>query len=129
MGIFEAKRENEDYAVPVLVVFEGKTVPASNPCVSPDGKFMIFSADLNIGKGGSDLYVSFRREGEWRFPIGVPGVNTAAAEFAPAIDPDGKYLYFTSERTRPGEASPARGARPPGDIYRIRLSTIHGLAP
>jgi hypothetical protein len=52
-----------------------------------------------------------------------PAVNSPFADFAPAFSPDGKYLFFTSER--PGIVpTPATGARPPGDIYQIEVAAL-----
>ena len=46
----------------------------------------------------------------------------AFADFAPAFSPDGKYLFFTSER--PGIAPTPPSGRPPGDIYQIDVAAI-----
>jgi Tol biopolymer transport system component len=54
-----------------------------------------------------------------------PSVNTQYAEFAPGISPDGKYLFFTSER--PGIVAATPEGRPPGDIYQVELSSIEGI--
>ncbi len=84
-----------------------------NPAIAPDESFLIFSDEREAGHGGSDLYVSFHRDGAWTAPsnLGEP-VNSAFADFAPAVSWDGAHLFWTSER--PGIV-PAGGVegRPP----------------
>ncbi|MFO8235632.1 MAG: OmpA family protein [Bacteroidales bacterium] len=69
--------------------------------LSADGRTMYFSAcNRNDGKGSCDIYVSYKQDGEWSKPenLGSP-VNTKAWESQPSISPDGKTLYFTSNRS------------------------------
>jgi hypothetical protein len=52
--------------------------------------------------GSGDLYISFRQEdGAWS-PLKNMGaaINTAANEHCPILSPDGKYLFFSSGRSR-----------------------------
>ena len=36
-----------------------------DPCIAPDQSHMIFTSDRPGGRGGSDLYVSYRRGDRW----------------------------------------------------------------
>ncbi len=94
-----------------------------NPLVSPDERFLLFAASATTGAGESDIYVSYRTADGWTPAEMVGGdVNSAFTDFAPALGPDGEYLYFTSER--PWIAQPVEpGVRPPGDVYRISLES------
>lgn len=71
------------------------------PYVAPDESYLIFtSIDRPDGLGSGDLYVSFREEdGGWSAArnMGAP-VNTPHLEAFAGVSPDGKYLFFTSER-------------------------------
>ncbi|MGD8539020.1 MAG: hypothetical protein PVI66_09905 [Candidatus Aminicenantes bacterium] len=52
--------------------------------------------------GSGDLYISFRQEdGTW-LPLKNmgPSINSAANEHCPILSPDGKYLFFSSGRSR-----------------------------
>ncbi len=95
-----------------------------NPAIAPDESFLIFSGEREAGHGGSDLYVSFHRDGAWTAPrnLGEP-VNSAFADFAPVVSWDGAHLFWTSER--PGIV-PAGGVegRPPGDLYRVEWAAV-----
>lgn len=68
--------------------------------ISPDGKYLFFTGcNRPDGLGRCDIYVS-RKEGEdWGEPhnVGAP-VNSEYWESQPAISPDGRTLYFVSNR-------------------------------
>lgn len=78
-----------------------------NPHVSPTEDGIWFSSDRSGGHGGKDLYFSLRANGVWTAPVNLgPGINTAADEDQPWVDPLGTgWLYFN------------RG----GKIYRSQL--------
>jgi hypothetical protein len=54
------------------------------------------------GIGSADLYISFRKEdGSWSSMKNMGfSVNSAANEHCPVLSPDGKYLFFSSGRSR-----------------------------
>lgn len=69
-------------------------------CVSPDGKYLIFTiCNRQDGYGSCDLYWSKRIGDIWTRPrnIGRP-VNSEAWESQPTFSSDGKTVYFTSNR-------------------------------
>ncbi len=99
--IYRARRVDGKWLPP-----ENLGAPASSafrefdPFIAPDESYLIFSSNRPGGLGASDLYVSFRDAGgAWTEPRNLgPLVNTAANEFTPMLSPDGKYLFFTSDR-------------------------------
>lgn len=68
---------------------------------SPDGKLMIFARG-NSGKrkGGSDvdLFLSRFRNGQWTDPVAININQPNSWESTPALSPDGRTLYFSSNR-------------------------------
>jgi Tol biopolymer transport system component len=73
-----------------------------NSFISPDGSFIIFtSIGWGRGFGSGDLWISFRKENnEWRKPKNMgKKVNSAFFEYCPSITPDGRFLFFTSNRS------------------------------
>lgn len=98
---------------------EGEQISAVNtesdelgPELSWDGKSLYFYSDREGGLGGYDIWVSQRGDdGAWGTPVNLgDGVNTAQNEYGPALTPDGKTLYFASNRPRPGEEEPSKDA-------------------
>ncbi len=68
--------------------------------LSGDGRLMVFTAcNRGDGLGRCDLYWSVRRGDKWSVPqnLGRP-VNSASRETQPSITPDGRTLYFASDR-------------------------------
>lgn len=70
-----------------------------HPCVTPDGRFLIFAGNLPGGQGGKDLWYSEfnRREKAWGTPVNMgPEINTKGNELFPTLGPDGN-LYIASD--------------------------------
>jgi len=69
----------------------------SQPCVSSDGRELYFVSRRN---GNADIYHSLRNaDGTWGEPenLGAP-INTKGTEMAPFLHPDGRTLYFSSDK-------------------------------
>lgn len=71
----------------------------SQPAISSDASFIIFTSTRSGGRGGKDLWISYRRDdGTYGPPdnLGKP-VNTGDDEISPFIAPDGRTLFFASD--------------------------------
>jgi Tol biopolymer transport system component len=93
------------------------------PYIAPDESYLIFESDRARGLNGSiDLYISFRLEnGEWGMPLNMgPTVNSKASERFASVSPDGKYLFFGSNRRQ-------INGTPNFDIYWISSSIVDEL--
>ncbi|MFD2287323.1 OmpA family protein [Pedobacter petrophilus] len=68
--------------------------------ISPDGKYLFFTGcNRPDGLGRCDIYVSHREGKDWGEPYNVSKpVNSEYWESQPAISPDGRTLYFISNR-------------------------------
>ncbi|EOR95388.1 OmpA domain protein [Arcticibacter svalbardensis MN12-7] len=69
-------------------------------CISPDGIYLFFTAcNRPDGQGSCDIYLSKKNGKDWSVPYnpGYP-LNTDAWESQPALNADGKRLYFVSNR-------------------------------
>jgi peptidoglycan-associated lipoprotein len=124
---------NVDMATATSLPSNINTEGVNNGCVafSPDGKIMVF-AKGNSGKrkGGEDvdLYLARFRNGVWSEPLIITGsVNSPKYwDSTPAFSPDGRTLYFASNRD---------GGYGGTDIYaaqmdsRGRFSRIRNLGP
>lgn len=106
-------------------------------CVTftPDGKTMVF-AKGNTGKrrGSSDvdLYLSRFRNGAWSEPVPLNINDPEAWDSSPAFSPDGRTLYFASNRKGRGRNQVGYGGT---DLYsavmdsRGRFSRVKNLGP
>jgi peptidoglycan-associated lipoprotein len=113
------------------------TASINDGCItfSPDGKTMVF-AKGNSGKRKStddvDLYISRFRNGVWSEPIMININEPGAWDSSPAFSPDGRTLYFASNRKSRGRAQISYGGT---DLYsaqmdtRGRFSRVRNLGP
>ncbi len=72
-------------------------------CISADGKYLFFVSDRpapGIPGRQRDIYMCKKLpKGKWSEPIRLPApINTPFEEDAPFLHPDGKTLYFSSDR-------------------------------
>lgn len=124
---------NVDMATLTQLPANINTENVNNGCVafSPDGKIMVFAKGNNgKRKGGEDvdLYLARFRNGVWGEPAIITGsVNSPKYwDSTPAFSPDGRTLYFASNRD---------GGYGGTDIYaaqmdsRGRFSRIRNLGP
>lgn len=63
--------------------------------ISADGNTLYFHSDRAGGKGGLDIWVSQKVNGEWQTPENVAAVNTVGDEGWPFLTQDGNELWFT----------------------------------
>ena len=84
---------NDRYQTPILLTeaFNNATLVGRSPFISPDGDYLLFSAE---GK----LNISFKREdGSWtdRTSLG-DSINASHVNGSPRVTFDGKYMFFLS---------------------------------
>lgn len=110
------------------------------PYIAPDQSYLIFMAGRPDGLGGSDLYISYQRDGNWTKAVNLGDkINSKGSEYSPTVSPDGKYFFWSSTRSLVSASQPKRltyaefltKLRGPGnglgDIYQIDLSALHIL--
>nr|WP_294993596.1 OmpA family protein [uncultured Sediminibacterium sp.] len=68
--------------------------------VSQDGEWLLFAGNLSgPGLGGYDIYLSQNTPQGWSEPQNLgPNINTEFWESSPALSPDKRILYFSSNR-------------------------------
>jgi hypothetical protein len=100
---------------PVLSVgtYEG------DPCVAPDGHFLVFYSGRSGGHGGTDLYASFADgSGGWTTPVNLgTAFNSSSDEFGASLSPDGQYLFYVDHSSQKG------------DVHWVSTSAIEKLKP
>jgi Tol biopolymer transport system component len=71
--------------------------------ISPDESYIIFDSNRQGGFGRNDLYISYRKpEGGWTSAVNMGmKINTENGEQRPYVSPEGKCLFFCSDRPNP----------------------------
>jgi len=114
-----------------------------DPYIAPDESYIIYSRRGDEGFGGIDLFISFKKEdGSWTNGKNMgKDINSSATEYCPTVSPDGKYFFFTSNRSayKPFSETPLtyeekiRILSGPGsgseDIYWVDARIIEELKP
>ena len=67
--------------------------------LSANGMLLVFTAcERRNGYGDCDLYFSYKFE-DWSNPVNIgENINSKKSDKQPSLSPDGKYLYFVSNR-------------------------------
>ncbi|MDE7388194.1 MAG: peptidase S41, partial [Muribaculaceae bacterium] len=101
---FPSSRLSELYQVPVSGGATRRLIasPAQRLSVAPDGKFMLYQDDKGIENEWRKHHTSSVTRGLWRYDFAdgrhTPLVDHAGEDRDPVLSPDGKTMYFLSER-------------------------------
>jgi Tol biopolymer transport system component len=71
-----------------------------NAFVSPNEDYILFTSyGRKDDSGGGDLYISVKdKSGNWKPSQNLKQVNSKQLDYCPFVSPDGKSLFFTSDR-------------------------------
>lgn len=140
--LFMSRWSPAGWSTPEAIAAINSDADELGPEIAGDAESLYFYSDRAGGRGGYDLWVSHRVNNEWATPRNMGGgVNTEFNEYGPALTPDGRTLYFSSNRPREGEEAPApaawdatmreRHARRDYDLYQADLhdATADGAKP
>lgn len=97
MEIAIAEKQNGEWISKKSLAFCNRKYSCCYPFLSPDGKAMYFSSDMEGGYGGMDLYVSQQEGRKWTEPknLGV-SINSAQNEIYPRMLSNNQ-LWFSSD--------------------------------
>jgi hypothetical protein len=110
--LFRAERLGEAWAKPQPLPFSDGSTSDVDPAISPDQSFLIFGSARRAGTD-IDLFLVRRDGAGWGPPVylGEP-LNGRTSDAEPRLGPDGRTLYFSSERlARAHVRASARAAR------------------
>lgn len=97
--ILVAERKSKGWGdAKVIPLKPHDSLSVGHPCITKDGKYLIFASDMPGGQGGKDLWMTTydKRADSWGTPVNLgPKINTSGDEMYPYIDEDGS-LYFAS---------------------------------
>ncbi len=110
--------------------------------IAIDETYIILDSDRDGGFGNNDLYISFRKSGGgWTEAANMGDkINTEYSDMRPFVSPDGKYLFFCSNRIKSAETEDIwqydnfmKRINGPGnssqDIYWVSAQIIEDLKP
>lgn len=125
--IWTARRNPSGWTPPSIVGLEiSNASHVGSATLTPDGNFMIFAAyewelDTIPTIGRTDLYSAERTRGEWSNikHLGA-AINSTDWDSHPTLTPDGRTLYFASDR---------EGGLGGADIYMSRLTAAGWSTP
>ena len=118
--LFVAERTGAGWSEPRAI--EGVNSDADDlgpePCA--DGNTLYFYSNRDGGLGGYDLWIAHRSTRGWDPPTPLaPPVNSSYNDYGPALSPDGRTLYFASNRpVEPDSRDPSRN--PSSDPWNDR---------
>jgi hypothetical protein len=127
-GIVRATLETGQYTQPRPL---GREINSNHnegfPFIAPDESYIIFSSFRPGSYGMGDLYISFqKRDGTWTEPKNLgPKINSEAKDRFPYVSPDGKYLFFNSNRVSRLNTKPIPDG--PGNVYWVDAKIIEEL--
>ncbi len=97
-GIMKAKKAGQKWGEPEYITIADDTMKVRHPAISPDDKTLVFSANIEGGQGGIDLwYITYDKKAKtWSKPTNLGSeINTPGNEAFPYIRENGE-LYFSS---------------------------------
>lgn len=117
--IYRARRTPSGYApAENLGPAVNTTEFEAHPYIAPDESYLLFDARRKSGSGSNDIYVARRTPtGDFGQARPLPsGINSAAGDMRPSVSPDGRILFFCSDR---------RGTQ---DIWWVDAAVVPGVA-
>lgn len=119
LQVFKATKQGQGWAVEKLGAPINALSYDGDPCIAPDGRFLITYGARPDSHGRVDLYVSFSDgKGGWGKQINLgPEFNSPDDEFGACLSLDGKWLYF-NRHTAQGD-----------QLYWVAVSAIDRLKP
>jgi Tol biopolymer transport system component len=91
MNSYYAEWKGDRYGKPQLIKFDG-LAESQDPFIAPDESYIVFLS-------GNDLYMAGRKDNGWASPEKLcAAVNNGDGNSSPYVSPDGKTLYYSSNR-------------------------------
>ncbi|WP_400193788.1 hypothetical protein [Hymenobacter sp. B81] len=78
-----------------------------NPSLTPDGRTLVF-ARSKADFADAHIFVTRQKGSQWQEPQPVPFTDARYSDSDPSFTPDGRTLYFASDRPAPGRDSTRR---------------------
>jgi len=104
--LYVSRRAAGSWTEPVPLAEVNTAHDELGPHVSADGELLLFYSDRPGGEGQYDLWAVRISAGEWGEPFNLgPAVNSRFNDYSPSLTPDGKRLFFASNRREEADAN------------------------
>lgn len=101
--IFEAKKVDGEWMNPTSLGIVPDSVSIGHPAVSPDGNTIYFSARMQGGFGGSDIWFVENGSEGWTKPKNMgPAINSSGDELFPFMRADETFFYSSTKHPTMG---------------------------
>lgn len=101
--LFEAGRATSGalWSTPTSLTAVNTSSEERSPCLDASDREIWFSSDRNASPGIHDIFTAVRTDPTQAFglAIAVPHLNSSADDDDPWLSPDGRVIYFSSNRT------------------------------
>jgi|GEM_PF-67261 len=117
-NIFMAELKGKEWGDTVRLNLKNHdSISVGHPCVTEDGKFLIFASDMPGGFGGRDLwYTTFEKKSGWAAPKNMGAeINTAGNELFPTLGKNGELFYSTDGMPGMGGLDIVKAAKVAGE--------------
>lgn len=98
--LFRSQRTASGHAEPVPLPFSTGETTDVDPAVDPDERFLVFASG-RAPAAGMDLFIVTRIGDRWNPPRHLTAAGSPGSDAQPRLSPDGRTLYFSSERVVP----------------------------
>ncbi len=97
-GIYVSRHVGGEYQTPQRLPNQINSGSSYHPYIAPDESYLIFVRTTD--ETGDDLFISFKDStGEWTEAENLgDGINSSGHDLCPNVTPDGKYMFFLSQR-------------------------------
>ncbi len=123
------RKGREAWKDPVrLELKSNDTVSVGHPCVSDDGRTLVFASDMSGGYGGRDLWITeyIRKTNSWSSPKNLgPEINTSGDELFPTFAKNGDLIFSSDGHPGIGNLDVFRATKV-GDEFKWENATNMG---
>lgn len=102
LHIFRSQYRDGSYQPAVQQALGDSATHQKDPAIAPDESFVVFDSDAGGKKDQDRLFIAFREGDHWGKAVDLGDeINANNNPWGPHLGPDGRTLYYTSDRSVP----------------------------
>jgi Tol biopolymer transport system component len=102
LHIFRSQYRDGSYQQAVQQALGDPATHQKDPAIAPDESFIVFDSDAGGKKDVDRFFIAFREGDHWGKAVDLgDDINAGNNPWAPHLGPDGRTLYYTSDRSVP----------------------------